>query len=94
ENYNNTQKRKGLDALRGIGITGIVLYHIFPTAVRGGFLGVPLFFVLSGYLMFITSERNWEQGDFHIGSYYIKRVRKIVPPLFTNNLSESLTLDL
>ncbi|MCH5265075.1 MAG: acyltransferase [Lachnospiraceae bacterium] len=78
-----TQKRKGLDALRGIGITGIVLYHLFPSVVRGGFLGVPLFFVLSGYLMFITSEHNWKNGDFHIGNYYMKRVKKIVPPLFT-----------
>lgn len=78
-----TQKRKGLDALRGIGIIGIVLYHLFPSAIPGGFLGVPLFFVLSGYLMFVTSEHNWEKGDFHIGSYYKKRIKKILPPLFS-----------
>lgn len=77
------EKRKELDALRGIGIIGIVLYHLFPSVVRGGFLGVPLFFVLSGYLMFVTSQRNWEKGNFHIGGYYKKRLRKIVPPLFT-----------
>ncbi|MCH5252398.1 MAG: acyltransferase [Lachnospiraceae bacterium] len=77
-----TQKRKGLDALRGIGITGIVLYHMFPSVIRGGFLGVPLFFVLSGYLMFTTSEQAWESGDFHIRDYYKKRIKKIVPPLF------------
>lgn len=78
-----TQKREGLDALRGIGIIGIVLYHLFPSVIRGGFLGVPLFFVLSGYLMFITSEHSWKRGEFHIGSYYKKRIKKIVPPLFT-----------
>lgn len=83
KNENLTQKRKGLDALRGIGMTGIVLYHLFPSAVPGGFLGVPLFFVLSGYLMFVTSEHGWEKGDFHIGSYYKKRIKKILPPLFT-----------
>lgn len=77
------QKRKGFDALRGIGIAGIVLYHLFPHIFKGGFLGVPLFFVLSGYLMFITSEQNWEKGEFHIRSYYRKRIRKILPPLFT-----------
>lgn len=77
------QKRRGLDILRGIGITGIVLYHMFPSTVRGGFLGVPLFFVLSGYLMFVTSEHSYENGEFRVLSYYKKRLRKIVPPLFT-----------
>lgn len=80
---NTTKKRKGLDALRGIAIIGIVLYHMFPSSVPGGFLGVPLFFVLSGYLMFVTSEHSWENGNFHIGSYYKKRIKKILPPLFT-----------
>lgn len=82
-NNRSTQKRKGFDALRGIGIAGIVLYHLFPSVCPGGFLGVPLFFVLSGYLMFITSEAEWEKGTFHIGNYYRKRIRKILPPLFT-----------
>lgn len=81
-NYSKTQKSKGLDALRGIGIIGIVLYHLFPSVIPGGFLGVPLFFVLSGYLMYLTGERNWEHEDFHIGNYYKKRFKKIMPPLF------------
>ncbi len=79
---NNAQKKTGLDALRGIGITGIVLYHVFPTVFRGGFLGVPLFFVLSGYLMFMTGERDWKRGSFRIGAYYSRRFRKIMPSLF------------
>lgn len=78
-----TQKKRGLDALRGIGITGIVLFHLFPSVFRGGFLGVLLFFALSGYLMFVSSENCWQNGNFHIGSYYIKRIKKIMPPLFT-----------
>ena len=62
---NEKKNRKGLDILRGIGIAGIVLYHLFPSVFPGGFLGVPLFFVLSGYLMFTTSEWNWKKGSFH-----------------------------
>jgi len=77
------QRNKGIEALRGIGITGIFFYHLFPSVFRGGFLGVPLFFVLSGYLMFVTSENRWKKGAFHIGSYYKKRIIKIIPPLFT-----------
>lgn len=75
-------KSKGLDSLRGVAITGIVLYHLFPSVFCGGFLGVPLFFVLSGYLMFTTSERACSRNKFHIGYYYKKRFKKIFPPLF------------
>lgn len=79
----NAQQRNGLDALRGIGITGIFFYHLCPSFVPGGFLGVPLFFVLSGYFMFLTSERSWNNHTFHIGRYYQKRFLKIYPPLIT-----------
>lgn len=83
KNYRNKHTRNGLSALRGIGISGIVLYHLFPSVFPGGFLGVPLFFVLSGYLMFVTSEACWRKGTFRIGQYYKKRLQKIIPPLFT-----------
>ncbi|MDE6567129.1 MAG: acyltransferase [Lachnospiraceae bacterium] len=76
------QKNKSLDVLRGIGILGIVLYHAFPTLFPGGFLGVPLFFVLSGYLMFASSDTQWKQGKFRIRSYYKKRMTRILPSLF------------
>lgn len=82
-NSDKIMKRTELDILRGIGITGIVLYHLFPEIFRGGFLGVPLFFVLSGYLMFVTSEKSGEDSSFRISAYYKKRLRKIVPPMFT-----------
>lgn len=77
------QKRKGLDAIRGIAMAGIVLFHMFPSVFRGGFLGVPLCFVLSGYLMFVTSEERYERGEFHIGNYYKKRLVRLFPALYT-----------
>lgn len=82
ENNRETRRLQGLDALRGIGITGIVLYHMFPSVFPGGFLGVALFFVLSGYLMIITSSVSWEKGKFHVLEYYRKRFVKLFPPLF------------
>lgn len=82
KDHTGIQKKRGLDALRGIGITGIVLYHAFPSVFPGGFLGVPLFFVLSGYLMFVTSSTRWEKGEFNIINYYKKRLMKIYPPMF------------
>ena len=71
-----------LDALKGIAILGIVLYHAFPSYVQGGFLGVPLFFVLSGYLMFTTTLQKWRSGSFHICDYYQNRIKKIMFPCF------------
>lgn len=79
----NTYSNTGLNALRGIGITGIVLYHLFPSVFCGGFLGVPLFFVLSGYLMYTTSEKRSKKGTFHAFDYYKRRIHKILPPLFS-----------
>lgn len=76
------QKIYGLDALRGIGITGIVLYHLFPQVIQGGFLGVPLFFVISGYLMFHISEAELSNGHFTISNYYKKRIYRIYPSVF------------
>lgn len=71
----------GLDGLRGIAVIGVILYHMFPFAVKGGFLGVSLFFVLSGYLIAITSEKSWEKNNFTIRSFYKKRIRRIYPSL-------------
>lgn len=79
---NRKNERYGLHTLKGIGITGIVLYHIFPSAFRGGFLGISLFFVLSGYLMFMTSDASFKDGNFSFHTYYQKRFLKIFPPLF------------
>lgn len=83
ERYENRKiERCGLHTLKGIGITGIVLYHLFPFTFRGGFLGISLFFVLSGYLMFITSDTRLSNGSFQFQTYYKKRFLKIFPPLF------------
>lgn len=71
----------GLDGLRGIAVTGVILYHFFPNAVRGGFLGVSLFFVLSGYLIAVTSECDWMTKQFHVLRFYKKRIKKIYPSL-------------
>ena len=71
----------GLDGLRAIAILGIVLYHMFPGAVRGGYLGVTMFFVLSGYLIARTAMAADARGSWRIGGFYQKRVRRIYPAL-------------
>lgn len=71
----------GLDGLRAVAIIGVVLYHIFPNTVKGGFLGVTLFFVLSGYLIAVTSKNDLENSDFSIIHFYKKRIKRIYPAL-------------
>lgn len=77
----NQKQILGLDGLRAIAVIGIVLYHMFPSLIKGGFLGVNLFFVLSGYLMAVTSQNAWEKHKFSLGSFYKKRIIRIYPAL-------------
>lgn len=72
---------KGLDGLRGISVIAIILYHLFPDTVKGGFLGVSFFFVISGYLLAVTSDYEWDSGKFAIGQFYKKRIKRIYPAL-------------
>lgn len=71
----------GLDGLRGLAIIFVVLYHLFPLEFKGGFIGVPLFFVLSGYLMAVLSEERWKKKQFKVAAFYKSRFRRIYPPL-------------
>lgn len=71
----------GLDGLRAIAIIGVIFYHMFPYTIKGGFLGVSLFFVLSGYLIALTSERSRMKGEFSVGGFYKKRLIRIFPPV-------------
>lgn len=82
ERIEHTYKRTGIDILRGISIIGIVLFHLFPSAFPGGFIGVLFFFVLSGYLMSEQILSRLRNNDFSIISYYKKRICRIYPPLF------------
>ncbi len=80
-----SQRRKmhieGLDALRGIAILGVILYHLMPGKMPGGFLGVNMFFVLSGYLIYRTSVWDLQQGRYSVGTFYKKRIGRIYPAM-------------
>jgi len=73
-----------LDGLRAFAIVAVLLYHADFSWARGGFLGVDLFFVLSGYL--ITGLLLTEHTDKHrisLRRFYIRRARRLLPALFT-----------
>ena len=72
---------KGLDGLKGLAILGVTIFHLFPHAASGGFMGVSLFFVLSGYLLAFTTNQQWKVGNYSISKFFQRRAERILIPL-------------
>lgn len=73
--------RKDIDGLRAIAILLVVLFHFFPTLMPGGFVGVDVFFVISGFLITSNILRNLHEQHFSILDFYARRVKRILPAL-------------
>jgi peptidoglycan/LPS O-acetylase OafA/YrhL len=73
-----------LDGLRGISILLVFIHHIYFTILPGGFLGVDIFFVLSGFLITSLLLREWDQsGSLNLKHFYIRRALRLMPALIT-----------
>lgn len=71
-----------LDGLRGVAVALVVAYHLSPDLVPGGFLGVDVFFVLSGFLIAsLLVEEVGTSGSIRIGRFFVRRVRRLAPAL-------------
>lgn len=77
--------RSDIDGLRAIACLAVVIFHAFPKSLRGGFVGVDIFFVISGFLISSIIYRNLfnseNPGKVNIVDFYIRRVRRIFPAL-------------
>jgi peptidoglycan/LPS O-acetylase OafA/YrhL len=73
--------RADIDGLRAVAILSVVLYHAFPKLIPGGFVGVDIFFVISGYLISGIILANLERGSFSVLDFYKRRIRRIFPAL-------------
>jgi len=73
--------RPDIDGLRAIAVLAVVFYHA-GAPVPGGFIGVDVFFVISGYLITLLIEGDIAKGAFSIASFYERRIRRIFPALF------------
>lgn len=73
--------RPDIDGLRAIAVLTVVGFHAFPNFIRGGFVGVDVFFVISGYLITTILLRENHQGTFSVATFYARRIKRIVPAL-------------
>jgi len=74
--------RKEIDGLRAIAVVAVILFHAGLKRFGGGFVGVDVFFVISGYLITSIILAELARGSFTLAGFYDRRVRRILPPLF------------
>jgi peptidoglycan/LPS O-acetylase OafA/YrhL len=73
--------RPDIDGLRALAVLAVVAFHAFPSWVRGGFIGVDIFFVISGYLISTIIFENLDKGTFNFTEFYTRRIKRIFPAL-------------
>ncbi|MEA2912638.1 MAG: hypothetical protein QOJ15_4719 [Bradyrhizobium sp.] len=73
--------RPDIDGLRAIAVILVANFHAFPEALPGGFIGVDIFFVISGFLITGIIARELEQKRFSLLAFYQRRIRRIFPAL-------------
>ena len=78
----NLKYRPDIDGLRAIAVLSVVLYHYGIGGLQGGFVGVDVFFVISGYLITGIIHAEMKRGDFTLVRFYERRARRIFPALF------------
>lgn len=78
----NSRYITGFDGIRSLAVIGVILYHLLPSQMRGGYLGVPVFFAVSGYLITDLLLQEWKQtGKINIKQFYYRRMKRLYPAL-------------
>jgi peptidoglycan/LPS O-acetylase OafA/YrhL len=75
--------RPDIDGLRAVAVSLVVCFHAFPEAMPGGFIGVDIFFVISGFLITGIIVRECDLQRFSLRAFYGRRIRRIFPALIT-----------
>lgn len=74
--------RPDIDTLRAAAVLSVIVFHIEKDWLPGGFLGVDIFFVISGFLMTAILLREMSGGRFFLKTFYIRRIKRILPAFF------------
>ncbi|MCT4396694.1 acetyltransferase [Periweissella beninensis] len=95
---NSTTRRRyilGFDGIRALAVLGVILYHILPNVFRGGYLGVPIFFVVSGYLITDLLLQEFEKhNSINLKKFYLRRIKRLYPALLVMLLATSAYITL
>lgn len=78
----NLPRRPEIDGLRAVAVVSVLLYHADVEVFSGGFVGVDVFFVISGYLITLILITDFQSGRFSLSTFYRGRARRLVPALF------------
>ena len=73
--------RPDIDGLRAVAVLSVVAFHAFPAWMKGGFIGVDVFFVISGFLISTIIFENLDKGTFSFAEFYARRIKRIFPAL-------------
>lgn len=71
--------RPDIDGLRAVAVMAVIGFHASPRLIPGGFVGVDIFFVISGYLITGLIYKELESGTFRIGNFYTRRIKRLLP---------------
>jgi len=82
KNAEGMKYRREIDGLRALAVIPVIFFHAGLSGFSGGFIGVDVFFVISGYLITTIIIGDIEKGRFSIGRFYERRARRILPALF------------
>lgn len=74
--------RRDIQGLRALAVLPVVLFHAFPASLPGGFVGVDIFFVISGYLITRILHQELREGRFSIAGFYVRRIKRLFPALY------------
>ena len=81
ENSIQLSYRPDIDGLRAVAVMAIVAFHAFPSLIPGGFVGVDIFFVISGFLITSLILQSQQNKIFNLSELYAGRIRRIFPTL-------------
>lgn len=74
--------REDIDRLRGFAVLSVVAFHFEALGVHGGYVGVDIFFVISGFLITQIIQREMRHGHFSFAQFYERRLRRLIPALY------------